>query len=184
MLSARLALPTCDGVTNDGKRCKQPPVKGFCRCRWHLRGGALQLQAERELERRYHHIIARGAPRLEVERAQSRLAALGRKRLHRQWKLDPTIEAATIVFEYDSDRARAVKWLRDETGIDISKPLQATGRMATSRCLDRLLWASWRVVRGRHAISEQFLQNAHNRVRAAIRDDVRYYKQLAQLDAE
>lgn len=173
------AMPRCEGVTKNGARCQAAPTKGFYLCRWHLRGTPHQARAELELERRYNHIIALGAPRQTVERAKSRLAALGRKRLHRSWKSDPMIAAATIVFEREEDRLRAVKWLLNETGVDISKPLRETGRMATPRCLDRLLWASWRVVRGRNEVSEQFLANAHNRVKAAIRDDVRFFKRIA-----
>jgi hypothetical protein len=168
-------MPKCSGIKNDGAQCTHPPLRGFDKCRHHLRG-VERDKSDCEREQRYLKTLELGDIPLTELRARRGLASIARRRFHKLWIQDPRIEGETITFALPQDHQRALQWLIDNCCIDVSKPLPGTTRIATPRCLDRLLWVAWRVVRSEDKVSDQFIENAKRRVAQAIRDDMKFWK--------
>lgn len=145
-------------------------------CHLHLKQAARKDResAERALEQRHAKVLQFGGTEKDIREARAGLRRLARIRLHRMWKHDPRIEGETISITNKADRERVHGWILANCGIDVDQPLPG-GRMLTPRAMDRCLWAGWRVVRSEGRVPEQFIENAKLRVRAALRDDDRFW---------
>jgi hypothetical protein len=176
MHAGRVNGPKCVGVTSLGAPCQRSPMRQSCYCASHQRQSNPQdrERVERHLEQRCVDVLKFGGTPKAVREAHAGLRRIARHRLHRQWKHDPRLEGETISFSNASDRERVHAWIRDNCGVDIDRPLP-DGRMLTPRALDRCRWAGWRVVRSPTPLPDQFVTNAKNRVRVALRDDARFW---------
>jgi len=174
-LAGRRAMPKCVGVKYDGERCTHPPLRGFSKCRLHLRG--LERDAsDRERETRYLKILEKGDIPLTEMRARRGLASIARRRLNKMWDIDPRIEGETIIFANQEDRQLAVQWLLNHCNVDLSKPLPGTNRMATPCCINRMLWPAWCVVRGRGYATDDFIAGAKRNVERTIKAEIKFWK--------
>lgn len=182
-LSARRSMLKCTGVKYDGERCTHPPLRGFDKCRHHLRG-AERDASDREREARYLKILAEGDIPITERRARRGLAAIARRRFNKMWDLDPRIKGETIIFANEQDRQRTIQWLIDHCDIDLSKPLLITNRMATPRCVDRMLWAAWRVVRGRSYATDDFIAGAKRNVERTIKAEIKFWKKWDEAEGD
>jgi hypothetical protein len=168
-------MSKCIGVKFDGEQCTHPPLRGFKKCRHHLRG-AERDASDREREARYLKILAQGDIPITERRAYRGLAAIARRRFNKIWDIDPRIEGETISFSNEEDRQRTIQWLIDHCDIDLSKPLPCTKRGATPRCIDRMLWAAWRVVRARSLASDQSIARGKHHAARAMRAEIKFWK--------
>lgn len=182
-LAGRRTMPKCIGVKYDGERCTHPPLRGFSKCRHHLRGPDRDA-SDREREARYLKILEKGDIPLTELRARRGLASIARRRLNKMWNVDPRIEGETIVFANEHDRWRAVQWLLDHCNVDLSKPLPVTNRMATPCCVNRILWPAWRVVRGGAHVTDDFVGGAKKRVEHAIRAEIKFWKKWDEAEGD
>jgi hypothetical protein len=174
-LEGRRAMPKCAGIKYDGERCTHPPLRGFDKCRHHLRG-VERDKSDREREARYLEIIECGHIPIIVHRARRGLAAIARRRFNKMWDRDPRIEGSTIEFTNERDRQQTIQWLIDNCGVDISQRLPGTSRLPTPCCVNRMLWPAWRIVRASSHVSEQAIANAKASVARAIRADIRFWE--------
>jgi hypothetical protein len=132
--------------------------------------------SDREREARYLKILEQGDIPLTEQRARRGLASIARRRFNKIWDLDPRIEGETISFSNDEDRQRTIQWLIDHCDVDLSKPLPGTNRLATPRCIDRMLWAAWRVARSQYHVSDQTIERAKHHAARAIRAEIKFWK--------
>ena len=100
-------LPRCVGTTKLGRKCKHIAMIGSDRCCFHLVGAErdrvdqIRIARYRRLSR-LSDIGERGR-----EKARTALAHIERRRLHRAWKLDPTIPGTTLVLNPHHEKQRS-----------------------------------------------------------------------------
>jgi hypothetical protein len=168
------AAPKCEGVTRAGVRCGRVRMRGMSRCHNHLQGPQRDIaDAERAAEAAKN---ARSTNPYRRERALRTLAAIERRRLHRVWKLDPTIPGTTLALP-EHDERRVEGWLKAEHGIVLDDTKHETGDPLSARCVDRLRWAAALRLTGR--VSEV---SSRNRVAAALRDDLAWFEKMAAME--
>ena len=112
--------------------CRAVPLKFADRCRCHLRGSKRAEVDALRLEWLRRRLLRAGNPafRQTIEFA---IAGVERRRLQRAWRIDPTVEGATISLA-PRDRIRVLAWL---SGVGRIEDFNAL----TARAQDRLLWA-------------------------------------------
>ena len=174
--AGRRAAVKCIGVTASGAPCAQIPMCQSSYCFFHQKQARSQdrERVERRLEQQHVDVLKFGGTAKAVREAHAGLRRIARHRLHRRWKRDPRLEGETIAFASAADRERVHAWIVENCGVDIDRT-QPDGRMLTPRAVDRCLWAGWRIIRSNVALTDQFIENAKNRVRAALRDDQRFW---------
>ncbi len=187
LTAGRRAAPKCEGDTASGAPCQSCRCEGARHCRHHLHQGRAEdrERAEKRLEKRHADVLKFGGTAIQVHRAHAGLRRLARLRLHRRWKHDPRVEGSTIAFADEADQVRVRRWLVSNCGVDIAAPVVACSdvqaHMSSPRALDRCLWAGWRIVRSNVGLTDQFIENAKLRVKAAVRDDARFWASWAAL---
>lgn len=167
-IAARRLLPSCEATTRAGARCKLLPIRGSNCCLWHTRGkvavhsNTLLLEAARER-------IQKGGAQLMVYRAHKTIARIQRDELHRQWKIDPRIPGSTLELDAETE-THVYDWLFKNYHINLIGQ-----NTYTPRCIDRLRWAAYRVLRRGDEATPEFLEQAARRVRSAIADDEKFW---------
>jgi hypothetical protein len=160
-LMAGLAQKQCEAMARStGLRCRGISLKFSTKCRCHcLRSERIAVDAKRLpwLERQLPRTANAGA-RANIE---ARIARIERRRLRWAWRIDPTVEGATILLS-PRDLKRVLEWLRCVGRVDDLDAL-------TARCRDRLLWAGALCI-ARRTTDETALKS----VRTALKDEARW----------
>lgn len=166
------AAPKCGAMTRAKTPCELARLPSADRCHHHLRGAARdEVDAARLL--RAQKLLSRTTNARHIANANSTIAAVTRRQLHRAWKIDPTLPGSTLTLP-DHDEARVSKWLMDTHQIDLDQepqPMHAnTGQPITARCIDRLRWVATLYLSGR-----MDAERAARRVFVAVRDDLKFW---------
>lgn len=179
-IEGRRNKPKCEAIAaGTGQRCRLLPLRGSTCCLRHSRGKQLDA-AGRILAAEAIDFIENGGSPVQVYRAQRTLARIARRNLHQLWKSDPRIEGSTLALD-DHTESKVTAWL-NQRFIDLDKPLPNSTRLATPRCVDRIRWAAYRVIRRGNAASEDFLRRANRRIALAMQDDQIFWNKLAKLE--
>jgi hypothetical protein len=169
MRAGRERAPRCGAPTRAKTPCALTRLTGADRCRHHLHGAARDaVDAARLL--RAQKTLSRTTNAHHRARAETTIAAVQRRQLHRAWKLDPTLPGSTLALP-DHDEARVRAWLRYFHRIDLDQGTHAnTAHPITARAIDRLRWAATLFLSGR-----MDAERAARRVFVAVRDDLKYW---------
>lgn len=176
LAAGNAAAPRCGADTASGGTCGRLRMKGSSHCYLHLRGHQRDI-VDRERAVRAAKSARSTNPRRRAD-GERALAAIQRRRLHRVWKLDPTLPGTTLALP-DADERRVLSWLKDVHGIVLDETLHETGHRLSARCVDRLRWAA--VLRLTLRVTEV---SARNRVVAALRDDLRWFRKMSAMVEE
>lgn len=163
--------PRCGAETVSGAICGRLPMRGGNHCHLHLHGEERTL-VDRERVRRAKTRLNSMNARHRLE-ASSALRSIARRELHLHWRhQNPDAPGSTFVLP-DGEEMRLLRHLIHKHGIDI-QAYRHEGfereRPLSARAIDRIRWAG--VLELTRRISAE---SAGNRVRAAIRDDVRWF---------
>jgi hypothetical protein len=170
--------PRCEHIRRNGQQCRCPAMRDARRlgprslCSRHCQGRARdKIDAARVgrllREAQSENVIRRAE-------AEAALAAIARRRTQRAWKLDPRLPRSTVPHLSARDAARVERWLL-ERGYRENRPLQATGRLPTPRCWDRMAWTAILVIGGR--IDEA---GARRRLELAVKDEVAFWRRVEE----
>ncbi len=183
--AGRAAAPKCEAVaTSTGLRCQSCVRRGQNYCLRHLRG---REAAAADIEITTRQLKVLGNPLIKGvahSRAVNTMARVARAEIYRVWRIDPRGPAVDLLILSDHDERRVVEWLLNRHGIRLDKDLPNSDHRPTARCRDRLRWAAWRVISRAEAATPEFITKADNRVRAAVRDDTKFWVKVAKLGAE
>jgi hypothetical protein len=177
LAAGRARAQRCDRILRNGQQCRGIPMRearklGVNLCRWHCRGKVRdKVDVRREPRLR---ALANSDNDILRSRAERALACIARRKTNRAWKLDPRLSGSTVPHLSDRDAARVERWLA-ERNLCEGRPLQATGRPPTPRCLDRMIWTAILAIGGR--IDER---GARRRLELAIKDEAAFWRRLAE----
>ena len=166
------AAPRCTGTTKTGEPCGKTRTPGAERCRHHLHGRERDLlDIQRAI--RAEKILRRSSHAPLRAKAETTLRVIARRQLHRHGMTqNPDAPGTTLILSAQDER-RIRKHLLTRYQIDLDAYVHDAlepARGLSQRAIDRLRWAASLEVTRR--ISEQ---SAGNRVRLALRDDVRWF---------
>ncbi len=163
MRAGHAAAPRCTATNRNGQPCQRERMRGAHKCAAHLKGAARDAIDLARLKRARAALSSSNTrKRSEAERA---IQVIERRRLHRLWKLDPTLSGTTLELPAH-DEQRVLDWLLTTHGVDLHNYRHDTGHHLSARAVDRLRWGAVMTL-GRRITAE----DGRRRVVAALRDD-------------
>lgn len=163
--------PRCLAPTAHGRPCQRLKMKGGSACARHLHGEE-RTAVDLERSKRAWRLLNSSNARHRAA-AEATLRAIERRRLHLHWRhQNPDVPGSTLILP-DSDERRLAKHLQRTHNLDLASyrhDALEPRRGLSARAIDRIRWAG--VLELSQRISPL---SAGNRVRAAIRDDVRWF---------
>ena len=176
--AGRAAAPRCEAVIRStGKQCCVPAMResrklGVHRCHFHCHG-SLRDEVDNLREARAYRQAQSTNTIMRME-GLATLASIGNRRLHRIWKIDPSVPGSTLLLG-EHDERRVTAWLVDRN-VYSTKSLPGSDRPPTARAIDRLRWAAYLALSGRLTPAA-----ADRRVHVAIRDDGRWWGKVRDM---
>lgn len=163
--------PRCGATTVSGEPCGRLRMRGGMHCHLHLHGKERTRVDQDRAQRAMARLNSTNA-RHRME-ASSALRSVARRELHLHWRQqNPDAPGSTFVLP-DGEEMRLRRHLVFKHGIDIEAYRHEgfeLDRPLSARAIDRIRWAG--VLELTRRIRPE---SARNRVRAAIRDDKRWF---------
>lgn len=179
----RRNAPKCQAIAKiTGRRC-QRAVRPDCPYCFNHSRGAYAVTANNAFLAESLKVLSSTATGRNRERALRTVRRIARGEIYALWRLDPRQPALDLLTLEDQNEQAVHRWLIDQHGIDLNKPLPGSDKHATPRCRDRLRYAAWRVLSRGDAVSPDFITKAGYRVINALRDDRKFWDKLAAIDA-
>jgi hypothetical protein len=161
----------CGHIKKTGEPCRKTVMRGATKCASHLQGDE-RLAATLTQEKRALRLVNSSNARHRAK-ATATLRAIERRRLQLHWRQqNPDAHGTTLILP-PVDERRLRQHLQRVHNLDIDNYVHETlepQRGLSARAIDRIRYAG--VLELSNRITPQA---AGNRVRAAIRDDVRWF---------